>query len=164
MRPLSLSASPSLSSVRSSEGRREEEKGNDKVSRTTPPMPPYLTAVARRIPRGGSQSTAFNALDTADTDSWAPRSRKHACARSNCSGTAPEAAQAHCRWCPIILRPPAPFRLPESAASKGAPALRASSHDTHYSPIPRATPKTMTEYSLPRGVPYQRRNSYSEPY
>ena len=69
---LSLSASLSLSSVCSSEGRREEEEGGGKVNRTTPPVPPYLTAAARRIPRDGSQSTTFNAVDTADIDSWAP--------------------------------------------------------------------------------------------
>ena len=93
---LSLSASLSLSSVCSSKGRREEEEGNCKVSRTASPVPPYLTVVVRLIPRGGSKSTAFNAVDTADTDSWAPRMQKHTCVRSNCSGTAPEAVQAHC--------------------------------------------------------------------
>jgi len=146
-RSISLFASFSLSSVCSREGRREEEEGNGTVSRTTPPVPPYLTAAARRIPRGGSKSTAFNAVDTADADRWAPRSRKRACVCSNYSGTALEAAQAHYRWSPITLRPPAPFRLPESAASKGAPALHASGHDAHYSTTPRATPKTVTEYS-----------------
>ena len=148
---LSLFASLSLTSVCSSEGRREEEEGNGKVSRTTPPVPPYLTAAARPIPRDSSQSTAFNAVDTADTDNWAPRSRKRACVRSNYSGMAPEAAQAHCRWRPITLRSPAPFHLPESTASKGAPALHASGHDVPYSTTQRATPKTVTEYSPPGG-------------
>jgi hypothetical protein len=147
VRPLSLSASLSLSSVCSSEGRREEEEDNSKVSRTTPPLPPYLTAAARRIPRGGSKSTAFNEVDTADTDSWAPRLRKRACVRSNYSRMAPKAVQAHCIWRPITLRLPAPFHLPESATTKGAPALHASGHDAHYSMTPRAMPKTVTEYS-----------------
>ena len=148
---LSLSASLSLSSVCSSEGRREEEEGNSKVSRTTPPVPTYLTTAARWIPRGSSQSTALNAVNTADTNSWAPRSRKRACVRSNYSGTAPEAAQAHCRWRPITMRSPVPFCLPESAASKSAPAPHALGHDAHYTTTPRAMPKTMTEYSPPGG-------------
>ena len=67
-----------------------------KVSRTTPPVPPYLTAAGGRIRRGGSKSTAFNAVDTADAASWVPQSWACACVRSNNSGTTPEAPQVHC--------------------------------------------------------------------
>ena len=128
-----------------------EEEDNGKVSRTTMPVPPYLTEAAMRISRGGSKSMAFNAVYTADTASWVPRSWKRVCACNKCCGTAPEVARAHCWWHPITLRPPAPFCLPENAASKGAPTPCALDCDAHYSTTLRATPKTVTEYSPPRG-------------
>lgn len=93
----------------------------------------------------------------------APRSWEPARTHSNYGGAVTEAARAHCRWCPITLRPPAPFHLPEDATSKGVPVPHASGHVTDDSTAPRPAPKTVAEYS-PRGVPYQGRNCYSEPY
>ena len=86
-----------------------------------------------RIRHGGSKSTAFNAVDAAVSISWAPRSRELARMRSNCGRAVIEEAQARCSRRPVALWPPAPFHLPDNIASKGAPSLHASGHDTHYS-------------------------------
>ena len=92
-----------------------------------------------------------------------PRSREPARTRSNYGGVVTKAVRAHCHWRPITLRPPAPFCLPEDAASKGAPVPHVAGHVTDDSTAPRPVPKTVADHS-PRGVPYQGRNCYSEPY
>ena len=100
---------------------------------------PHATLYSRgngRIRRGHPKSIALNAVDFADTANWAPRPWRPTRTRSNCRGAVTEAVQAHSSRRPIVRLPPAPFPLPEDAASKGAPALRAPVHVTH---DPRAT-------------------------
>ena len=108
-----------------------------RVSRVDSPTPQYSYDDGW-IRRGYPESTALTVVDLADPTYWAPWPWEPTRTRINCSVAVTKAVTGSLRSHLVNRRPPALFRLPEDAASKGAPAQHASVHVTHDPRVTRA--------------------------